>query len=176
MHKILIIKMKNVFGIIVLALFLQSGLTAQHANFPSIVVDYGTIERNANGEREFPFTNDGDQPLIISNAQGSCGCTIPTWPKEPIEPGQSSSIKAKYDTNRLGQFTKTITLTTNSADETQKTIQLTIKGNVIEVPQPDLTIPGAVSPANPATPVLPATQVVPAAPEMEKAKSMENPH
>jgi len=176
LHKILIKKMKNVLGFIVLALYLQLSLTAQHANFPSLVVDYGTIERNTNGEREFPFMNDGDQPLIISNAQGSCGCTIPTWPKEPIEPGQSSSIKAKYDTNRLGQFTKTITLTTNSADDSQKTIQLTIKGNVIEVPQPDLTIPGAVFPASPVAPVLPATPVGPIAPEMEKAKPMKNPH
>ena len=45
------------------------------------VIDYGTIEHKADGQREFVFTNTGDAPLIISNARGSCGCTVPTWPK-----------------------------------------------------------------------------------------------
>ena len=97
--------------------------------FETSVVDYGTIEHNADGARKFVFTNTGDAPLIISNARGSCGCTVPTWPKEPIAPGATAEIGVKYATNRIGKFTKTITLTTNT---TQKLKTLTIKGEVLK--------------------------------------------
>ncbi len=100
----------------------------------SDVIDYGDITKGSNGEREFKFTNTGTEPLIISNAQGSCGCTVPTWPKEPIMPGQKSSIKVKYDTNRVGPFTKYITLTTNAPS--QESLRLTIKGNVAQEADP----------------------------------------
>ncbi len=82
--------------------------------FDSEVIDFGTIEHNADGNREFKFRNTGKEPLIISNCAGSCGCTVPTWPKEPIGPGKSSSIKVHYDTNRIGNFEKTITVTSNA--------------------------------------------------------------
>ena len=49
--------------------------------------DYGTIKNGANGTCTFEFKNTGNTPLILSNAKGSCGCTVPTWPKEPIAPG-----------------------------------------------------------------------------------------
>lgn len=97
-------------------------------NFTNETMDYGTIEHKADGNREFVFTNDGTEPLIIMNAQGSCGCTVPTWPKEPIAPGASAKIGVKYDTNRPGPFTKTITLTSNAKETPSKV--LTIKGNV----------------------------------------------
>lgn len=97
-------------------------------NFTNDVMDYGTIEHKADGNREFVFTNNGTEPLIIMNAQGSCGCTVPTWPKEPIAPGATAKIGVKYDTNRPGPFTKTITLTSNSKETPSKV--LTIKGNV----------------------------------------------
>ncbi|HEX8562385.1 MAG TPA: DUF1573 domain-containing protein [Flavobacterium sp.] len=93
------------------------------------VIDYGTIAKNSDGKREFVFTNNGTKPLIISNAQGSCGCTVPTWPKEPIAPGAKGVIGVKYATDRVGPFTKTVTLTTNA--EGQPTKVLTIKGNVL---------------------------------------------
>ncbi|HEY0092037.1 MAG TPA: DUF1573 domain-containing protein [Flavobacterium sp.] len=99
--------------------------------FESDTVDYGTINQNADGKREFTFTNNGNKPLIISNAQGSCGCTVPTYPKEPIAPGAKGVIGVKYDTNRVGAFTKTVTLTTNAAEPTKT---LTIKGNVLADP------------------------------------------
>lgn len=92
-----------------------------------VTIDYGTIEQNADPYRVFAFTNTGTEPLIISNAKGSCGCTVPTYPKEPIMPGQSAEIKVRYDTNRIGAFTKTVTLTTNEANPTRT---LTIKGVV----------------------------------------------
>lgn len=91
-------------------------------------VDYGTINQGDNGSREFELTNTGNAPLIISNATGSCGCTVPQWPKEPILPGQKSAIKVHYDTNRLGSFTKTVTVVSNAANNTDV---LQIKGNVL---------------------------------------------
>ncbi len=96
--------------------------------FESETIDYGTIQKNADGKREFVFTNNGNKPLIITNAQGSCGCTVPTYPKEPIAPGAKGVIGVKYATDRVGAFTKTVTLTTNAAEPTKV---LTIKGTVL---------------------------------------------
>ena len=97
--------------------------------FVTETIDYGTVAYNSDGRREFVFTNNGNKPLIITNAQGSCGCTVPTYPKEPIAPGAKGVIGVKYDTSRAGQaFTKTITLTTNAVVPSKT---LTIKGNVL---------------------------------------------
>ncbi|MFV8341694.1 DUF1573 domain-containing protein [Flavobacterium sp. XS2P39] len=97
--------------------------------FVNEVIDYGTIAHNADGKREFVFTNNGTKPLIITNAQGSCGCTVPTSPKEPIAPGAKGVIGVKYATDRVGAFTKTVTITSNA--EGQPTKVLTIKGTVL---------------------------------------------
>lgn len=72
-------------------------------------VDYGTIDQGSEPVRYFKFKNTGTEPLVIKNARGSCGCTVPEWPKEPIMPGASERIKVNYDTNRVGVFTKSIT-------------------------------------------------------------------
>jgi len=96
--------------------------------FEQETIDYGTIEFKADGGREFVFTNNGTKPLIITNCAGSCGCTVPTWPREPIAPGAKGVIAVKYATDRPGAFTKTITVTANIA-ETAKFI--TIKGTVL---------------------------------------------
>jgi hypothetical protein len=74
--------------------------------FQSDTIDYGTIQHNADGYRYFKFTNTGKEPLIIKEARGSCGCTVPTPPKEPIQPGQQSEIKVHYATDRVGPFSK----------------------------------------------------------------------
>jgi len=115
--------------ILLCCLFTTSSLSAQEITFETQKINYGTITQGANGERYFSFTNTGSVPLIIQNAQKSCGCTIPTWPKEPILPGEKSKIKVKYDTNRLGNFTKYVTITSN--DPENPTIRLNITG-VIE--------------------------------------------
>lgn len=101
--------------------------------FDEEVHDFGTINQGGNGVYEFKFKNAGKEPLLIQSAQGSCGCTVPLWPKEPIKPGSSNKIKVSYDTNRIGAFTKTVTVTTNDAANPTKV--LTIKGNVKEVPK-----------------------------------------
>ena len=101
-------------------------------DFESKVVDYGVIDHNADGVRKFVFTNNGTEPLIIKNAKGSCGCTVPTWSREPIAAGATSEIGVKYATNRVGKFTKTITITTNAS---KKPVILTIKGEVNPAPK-----------------------------------------
>lgn len=73
-------------------------------------MDYGTIDHYADGNREFKFKNTGKEPLLITNCQGSCGCTVPTWPKEPIKPGASNVIKVHYATDRVGAFEKQLQL------------------------------------------------------------------
>lgn len=98
--------------------------------FVSETIDYGTVAANSDGKREFVFTNNGNKPLIITNATGSCGCTVPTYSKEPIAPGAKGVIGVKYDTSRAGQpFTKTVTITSNATGTPSKT--LTIKGTVL---------------------------------------------
>lgn len=82
--------------------------------------NYGDIAHRSTGYRFFKFTNVGDGPLVISNAKGSCGCTVPQWPREPIMPGESGYIKVKYDTNRVGAMTKYVTLTTNDQVNTDR--------------------------------------------------------
>ena len=101
-------------------------------DFVSKVVDYGIIEHNADGARKFVFTNNGTEDLLIKNAKGSCGCTVPTWPREAIAPGATAEIGVKYATSRVGKFTKTITLTTNAS---KKPVILTIKGEVNPAPK-----------------------------------------
>ena len=101
--------------------------------FDTEVIDYGTIEHNADGSREFKFKNIGKEPLIISETHGSCGCTVPTAPKDPIKPGESAAIKVHYATDRIGAFEKTVTVTSN-ADTPSKVLK--IKGVVKPDPTP----------------------------------------
>lgn len=102
--------------------------------FESETIDYGTIAHNADGKREFVFVNNGNSPLIITSATGSCGCTVPTYPKEPIAPGAKAVIGVKYATDRVGPFNKSVTLKSNAIQGDTKV--LTIKGTVSADPTP----------------------------------------
>ncbi len=103
--------------------------------FETDVHDFGTIEYAGNGTYEFKFKNTGSEPLIITDAKGSCGCTVPTYPKNiPIKPGESQVIKVTYDTKRPGNFSKTVTINSN-AKTPQKVIS--IKGVVQAAPTED---------------------------------------
>lgn len=110
------------------------------AQFAKVEIDYGKIEKGSEPLRKFSFTNIGDEPLVISNAQGSCGCTVPTWPKEPIMPGQTATVDVRYDTQRTGPFSKSVTLTTNEANPTRV---LSIKGEVNTPPAEANPVPTA---------------------------------
>lgn len=105
--------------------------------FDQETIDYGTIDQGDNGQRIFTFTNTGKEPLIITNAKGSCGCTVPTWPREPIAPGETGEIKVKYDTKRVGPFTKSVTINSNAKTATKV---LHIKG-VVKKKAPVQTAP-----------------------------------
>lgn len=119
---------------IVLVLFiglLGMSLTAQDTSakieFNSDTVDYGEIQKGADGVRVFEFTNTGNAPLIISKVSSSCGCTIPKKPEEPILPGKTGEIQVKYDTNRVGPIRKAITVISNADTPT---VVLKIKGEI----------------------------------------------
>lgn len=97
--------------------------------FEEKVHDYGVIEYGANGICEFKFENTGDQPLILHNVTSSCGCTVPEWPKEPIDKGEKGVIKVKYNTKRAGSFQKSVSVYSNSPNSP---LVLRIKGTVKE--------------------------------------------
>jgi uncharacterized protein (DUF58 family) len=97
--------------------------------FEKTEIDYGTVALGGDGVRTFKFKNTGTQPLVIKTARGSCGCTVPKWPTEAIQPGKSATIEVKYDTNRAGSFTKDVYVETNEA---QPKHTLTIKGTVVD--------------------------------------------
>ena len=107
---------------------LKTAKTSASINFETEIINYGTIIQNSDGLRIFTFTNTGNAPLIISEVKTSCGCTVPTYSKEAILPGEEGEIKIKYDTKRLGSFTKTVTVLSN-ANLARKTLK--IKGTIV---------------------------------------------
>ncbi|WP_298555012.1 DUF1573 domain-containing protein [uncultured Algibacter sp.] len=121
--------MKQLITILFIGL-ISFGVNAQaKIEFKAETIDYGTIEKGADGVRTFEFTNTGDEPLIISNVKSSCGCTVPSKPKDPIMPGETGEIIVKYDTNRVNPIRKTITVMSNAKTPT---VALKIKGLVID--------------------------------------------
>ncbi len=112
--------------------FAQSNATQSGPKivFESLVHDYGNITKGANGECTFTFKNEGNEPLLLSSVTSSCGCTVPTWTKDPIMPGQTGTIKVRYDTNRLGGINKSITVVSNSVPNNREVLRIT--GNVSE--------------------------------------------
>jgi len=89
--------------------------------------DFGAIVLGGDGTCVFKFKNEGTIPLILTNVQASCGCTTPSWTREPVAPGKAGEIKVTYDTKRMGTFSKSITVTSNA--ETPSVI-LRIAGEV----------------------------------------------
>lgn len=138
--------MKHLLGILAIVLMASVQLSAQATptegtpnpaskailTLESDVVDYGTIDQGSEPLRVAKFKNTGTEPLIISGAKGSCGCTVPNWPKEPIMPGESSTIEIRYDTKRVGAINKTVTVTSN--DPAGKHV-IRVTGNINAVAQ-----------------------------------------
>lgn len=95
-------------------------------------IDYGTVNKvDDNGIRSFEFTNTGDAPLIITNVQSTCGCTVPSKPTEPILPGKTGKIDVKYNMNP-GIIRKTITVESNAVNTENGRVAIKIKGEVVE--------------------------------------------
>ncbi|MFT5780374.1 MAG: hypothetical protein ACI837_003336 [Crocinitomicaceae bacterium] len=103
-------------------------LDGAEISFGKEIHDYGNVKYGSEGICMFEFTNTGNAPLIISDAKKSCGCTVPSWPKEPIAPGATGTIKVQYDMKRPGAINKAITIVSNSVSNPSKVIR--IKGNV----------------------------------------------
>lgn len=100
--------------------------------------DFGKIPFGGNGTFEFKFKNMGKNPLILEKVQASCGCTTPSWSKEPIKKKESSEIKVQYDTKRVGPFTKSVTVVSNAKNSPSVLI---IKGEVLpDIPKTDSPI------------------------------------
>lgn len=106
---------------------LEGSGTEPQIKFEFLEHDFGTVQKGADMKIDFKFTNTGKSPLILNNVKASCGCTTPTWPKEPIAPGKGNSIRVEYDSKRVGPFTKSITISSNAKTPS---IELIIKGTV----------------------------------------------
>lgn len=146
--------MKRIFALLSIASLGLASLSAQQINQTSqngpvfhadkMEVDFGDVPYKGDGVREFRFRNSGSTALTITNAKGSCGCTVPEWPKEPIRPGETGIIRIKYDTSRSGPIMKTVTITTNEVQSVDaagnpvyKQHTISVKGNVRPAPQND---------------------------------------
>lgn len=92
--------------------------------------DFGTIPDDKKVYTQFNFTNSGKEPLIVISAEGSCGCTVPRWPKKSIPPGDTGSIEVAFDPNgKSGEQSKIVTVTTNTEP---KTTLITVKATIIK--------------------------------------------
>ena len=115
--------------------------------FETMVHDWGELKDGEHMKYEFKFKNTGSEPLVISDAKGSCGCTVPEWPREPIAPGASAAIKVEFDSKGKGtddgqKQTKRVTVTANT---NPAQTYLTISGIVKKDPnaKPEATAPAA---------------------------------
>jgi hypothetical protein len=106
--------------------------TQAEITFEKVEHDYGEVIKGGNGETSFTYKNTGKAPLVLSNVRSSCGCTVPSWSREPLMPGQSASIKVKYNTANVGPINKSITVESNA---TTNRVVLKIKGKVIAAPE-----------------------------------------
>jgi hypothetical protein len=124
--------MKNLIAILFVGMLSISAFAQEKVakiEFKTDVIDYGTIEKGADGLRVFEFTNTGNAPLIITRVTSTCGCTVPKKPEGPILPGQTGEIQVKYDTQRVNPIRKTITVLSNADTPT---VALKIKGEVVD--------------------------------------------
>ena len=98
-------------------------------SFDKLRHNFGKINQGESVSHQFVFTNTGQAELIINNAKGSCGCTVPKWPRKPIAPGESEEIKVTFNSaGKSGKQSKTITLVTNAIPNTTV---LTISANIL---------------------------------------------
>lgn len=109
----------------------EVSIGAPNLHVDSEVFDYGEITKGSDGQCTFVVTNTGDQPLIISKCDKTCGCTIPKCDPKPVVSGGTSEIVVTYDTKRLGPFTKSVKVHSNDPDEPLKILR--IKGTVVEI-------------------------------------------
>jgi hypothetical protein len=131
--KIFQMKKYSILFICLLALSFSAMSQKSVISFDAKYHDFGKVnEEDGKITYVFEFTNKGNAPLVVNKVQTSCGCTTPSWTKEPVEPGKKGSITVIYNpSGRPGTFTKTITVYSNATDEQ---VDLIIKGEVIPKP------------------------------------------
>jgi len=122
--------MKRVFSLFVVFFAVTAVAFAQKGviKFTSEAHDFGKVPQGTPVSYTFEFTNTGTDPVVISNAQASCGCTTPDWTKSAVMPGQKGMVKATYNAAGMGQFNKTVTITSNAE---RSSIVLNLKGEVV---------------------------------------------
>jgi len=98
-------------------------------DFETETIDYGKIQQNEDGYRVFKFKNIGKAPITITSIKSSCGCSVAEKPTKPIMPGENGSIRVKYDTKRLGGFSKTFMIHSNAQEKVKR---VRIKGIVLQ--------------------------------------------
>ena len=147
----------------------QKNDTPEHGakiRFEEMEHQYGTIQKGGNGDCEFTFWNDGDEPLILQTVKASCGCTTPKYTQKPVMPGQKGTIGVHYNTNNVGGFSKTVTVTSNAVNNQR--VVLRIKGTVTQdgnsQPQRQAVNPATPAQAAPAMKTEPA-KAAPAGPQ-----------
>lgn len=123
-------------GIVAFSAFSQEEINTNQdtENMPEIYFEntthnFGEIKYNGDGTCEFTFKNTGKEALLLTNVKASCGCTTPTWPKQPIESGKEGTIVVKYNTKIKGAFTKTIRVYSNAKTNL---VTLKITGTVVD--------------------------------------------
>ena len=117
-----------IFLLIASLTFAQTEEIKTTMEFDETSFDFGTIEPGEKASHTYTFTNTGDAPLVIKNAKGSCGCTVPSWPKAPVMPGESGTIEVVFDSKgKKGKQVKRVTLTANT---TPAQTFLTISGQI----------------------------------------------
>jgi hypothetical protein len=106
-------------------------LKPENMDFKTDIHDFGTVQEGGDIEYDFVFKNTGKEPIILNAVTASCGCTAPSWSKDPVLPGKSNTIKAVYHTQgRIGPFNKAITVVSNAGSKV-----ITIKGTVEKAPE-----------------------------------------
>ncbi len=96
--------------------------------FEEYIHDYGQIAEDSDGTWAFVFKNIGQDPVVINRVRSTCGCTVPDWPGEPVEPGESGKITVKYNTATTGTFLKSVFVYSTAANSP---VKLQIKGKVV---------------------------------------------
>lgn len=96
--------------------------------FEHSTYDFGKIKEDSKGLFDIAFKNIGDSAIVVNKVRSSCGCTIPSWPRKPIEPGEEGVIKVQYNTSLTGSFMKSVRIYSNAANSP---VKLIVKGNVV---------------------------------------------
>ncbi len=124
--------------------------TTSQIKFKSTQYDFGDIFKGTNGTYVFKFKNNGKEPLLLTKPQSSCGCTVASWPKAPILPGDSSEIKVTYNTSFEGAFNKTVVVKSN----TKNPVVLRIRGRVVKRPAAIVPVKDTANGATPSSEVI----------------------